>query len=91
MKITNKACAGTREKSDIAICIAPGNAGIQLSVTSVVEQQFGGAIRQTILAGLAGKGIKDAVVEAEDFGAPDFVIQARLEAALQRGAGEEDI
>lgn len=91
MKITNKACAGTREKSDIAVWVAPGDAGIQLSVTSVVEQQFGTAIRQTILAGLTERGVKDAVVEADDFGAPDFVIRARLEAALQRATGEETI
>lgn len=88
MKVIQEAAAGTQEKSDIIIRIAPGNSGIQLSVASVVLQQFGLAIRQTILQGLEQAGILNAVVDAEDFGAPDFVIRARLETALQRASEE---
>ena len=84
MIIYNKASAETQDKSDITICVAPGENGIELSIKSVVQQQFGKAIRRTILDTLCEMGVESAIVEAEDFGAPDFVICARLETALKR-------
>ena len=89
--IKYKESAGTREKSDIAICVAPGKGNLELSVKSVVQQQFGKAIRQTILSALSELGIDNAMVEAEDFGAPDFVIRARLEKAVKRAMKEGDV
>lgn len=86
--IKNKASAGTHDKSDITICVAPGNGGIELSVKSIVHQQFGKAIRQTILTALNEMDVENAVVEVEDFGAPDFVIRARLETAIKRSMKE---
>lgn len=91
MEVIKKACAGTREKSDIEICITPGNAGIRLSIESVVKQQFGKAIGCTIYAVLEEMNVKDAVIEAQDFGAPDFVIRARMKTALLRAAKEETL
>lgn len=90
MKIKSRASAGTYDKSDIMIRLAPADVGIELSVKSIVYQQFGKAIRQTILTALDEMDIENTAVEVEDFGAPDFVIRARLEAAIMRSMKVED-
>lgn len=88
MEILRAAAAGTREKSDIVIHLEPAAEGICLNIRSVVMLQFGNAIRKTVLDFLAEQHVTHVLVDAEDFGAPDFVIRARLEAALAR-AGKE--
>lgn len=81
-----KAWAGTMESSDIyveVVPLAPGS-GIDLTVNSVVYVQFGDAIEKTIMETLQSLGIDDMKVIANDRGAVDCTIKARVETAVCR-------
>lgn len=83
--------AGTLESSDIMITIAPANtgAGVVLELTSPVMKQFGGQIKKVIRDTLTEYGIGEAIVEANDKGALDCTIRARVIAALERAMAKE--
>ena len=84
MNIVREAYAGTLESSDLMVRIAPGRGGVDITVTSIVMTQFGEAIRDRIAETLAELGVADAVVTADDKGALDCVIRARVQAAVAR-------
>ena len=88
MEIKQAAIVGTLESSDIQISIFPnpGN-GLEIQLQSVVKAQYGDAIIATMTEDLESFGIADAFVEAEDRGALDWVIRARMQAACCRAAG----
>lgn len=86
-EIIQRASAGTMESSDVYVEIEPGQEGIQLHLESVVRQQFGEAIRETVRAVLAELGVENASVSVRDRGALDCVIRARVETAVRRGRG----
>ena len=88
MEIIKKASAGTLESSDVYVEIEPGSQGIQLTLDSVVEQQFGQSIRALVQEVLAELGVTDANISIADRGALDCVIRARVETAVMRGKGE---
>ena len=48
MNIVRQAAAGSLESSDILVTLAPGDGGLELSLTSSVERYYGGAIRETM-------------------------------------------
>jgi len=77
--------AGTLESSDIMISIEPneGN-GIEIELKSTVENQFGNQIRKVIQEVLEQLGVSDAKVTANDRGALDCTIRARLTTAVNR-------
>ncbi len=80
---------GERARSDcwVRVEIRDGG-GIDLGVRSKVEAMYGEAVRRTCRAVLDALGVRHAVVSVEDQGALDFVLAARLEAAVKRaGAG----
>ncbi len=81
-----KAWAGTMESSDIYVEVAPlaAGSGIELSVQSVVYAQFGDVIEQTIMDTLKSLEIDDVKVTANDRGAVDCTIKARVETAVNR-------
>ena len=81
-----KAWAGTMESSDIYVEVAPlaPGSGIDLTVNSVVYVQFGDAIKKTIMETLESLGIDDMKVIANDRGAVDCTIKARVETAVCR-------
>lgn len=81
-----KAWAGTMESSDIYVEVAPlaPGSGIDLTVNSVVYAQFGDAIEKTIMETLESLGIDDMKVIANDRGAVDCTIKARVETAVCR-------
>ena len=89
--IKTNACAGTLESSDIYVEIAPlpSGSGIELSVTSVVYEQFGAEIEAVIRQTLEKLGETDVKVTASDRGAVDCTIRARVETAICRGKGEQ--
>ncbi len=58
--------------------------GLELRVRSKVEAMYGEAIHTTCHAVLETLGVRDAIVAVEDEGALDFVLAARLEAAVTR-------
>lgn len=88
MKIVREAMAGTLESSDISVRISPGKGGIAIALTSIVLAQFGDAIKEEITKTLQKLGVKDADVTADDKGALDCVIRARVQAAVSRAADE---
>ena len=88
MEITKCAAAGTMESSDVYVEVEPGTQGLQLSLESVVSQQFGEAILTTAREVFEENGVENAVVRIVDRGALDCVIRARIETAILRGKGD---
>lgn len=88
-KLLKAAQAGTVESSDILIRLIPGDAGsgIQVELVSPTMQQYGKHIRNLITKTLVDHGIEEVQVNANDRGALDCTIKARVITALQR-AGE---
>ena len=90
MEIKQTAIAGTVESSDIMITLVPNETlGIEISLDSSVEKQFGKQIRKVIQDTLDLLKIESVKVVAVDKGALDCTIQARTVAAAYRAAGEE--
>ena len=87
-EIKKRASAGTIESSDAYVEIDAAGEGIELSLSSVVQKQFGEAIRGLALAVLAEAGIANARVNIIDRGALDCVLRARLETAIERACEE---
>jgi citrate lyase subunit gamma (acyl carrier protein) len=87
-EIIKLATAGTDEKSDAVITVAPGENGLQLEIKSVVMNQFGASIEASVREVLADMGVKNAVVTVADRGALDCVLRARVETAVLRGMEE---
>ena len=84
-EILQRATAGTMESSDAYVEIEPNENGLEIRLESVVLQQFGQDIEQSVLLRY---GVKDAKVTLIDRGALDCVIRARMETAIRRGRGE---
>lgn len=83
--------AGSVESSDILIMIAPAEpgTGIQLELVSPTKQQYGAHMTNLIVETLRDLGIEDAIVHANDKGALDFSIEARVRTAVKRAAGRK--
>ena len=86
-----KGWAGTLESSDIYVELEPlpAGSGIVLSVSSIVYDQFGEEIEAVIRETLTELGETDVKVTANDRGAVDCTIRARVETAVPRGKGGE--
>lgn len=85
MKITKVAKAGTLESNDILIMVRPNDFGkIELELDSIVMQQFGDIIKEVILHKVKEMGIDSITIKAQDKGALDYTIGARLETAIKR-------
>lgn len=85
MEIVKAAKAGTLESSDILVMVAPNsNRGIELELESVVLKQFGDDIRHTIFDKLKELNVQNIKIKAEDKGALDYTIRARVETAVKR-------
>ena len=81
-EILQRATAGTMESSDAYVEIEPNENGLEIRLESVVLQQFGQDIEQSVQAVLLRYGVKDAKVTLIDRGALDCVIRARMETAF---------
>ncbi len=88
-EIIKAACAGTDEKSDVVVQVEPRAQGITVQVQSVVMNQFGPAIEASVRDVVQQLGVEAVSVTANDRGALDCVLRARVETALRRGMGEE--
>ena len=88
MQIVKAAAAGTRESSDVYVEVEPGTQGLQLHLESVVAQQFGQSILETVREVFVENGIENANVRIVDRGALDCVLRARVETAIFRGREE---
>lgn len=88
-EIIKAACAGTDEKSDVVVQVEPCAQGITVQVQSVVMNQFGPAIEASVREVVQQLGVTAVSITANDRGALDCVLRARVETALRRGMGEE--
>ena len=88
MQIVKAAAAGTMESSDVYVEVEPGTQGLQLHLESVVAQQFGQSILETVREVCVENGVENANVRIVDRGALDCVLRARVETAIFRGREE---
>lgn len=85
MKIKNVAKAGTLESNDIMIMVAPNEDGkVELEIESIVMKQFGKQIEKTILEKVKELGVESITIKAQDKGALDYTIKARVQTAIER-------
>lgn len=84
------AVAGTLESNDILITISStttassGGSANSVSLSSIVINQFGPAIRAVIDQCLEASGLSGVEVTVQDKGALECTIKARMETALAR-------
>ncbi len=90
MKIVKVAQAGTVESSDIVVRIEPNESGVEILLTSSVQQQYGKRIEAVIRETLKELGVEAARIEAIDKGALDCTVKARTQAAAYRAAESTD-
>ncbi|MEG0898603.1 MAG: citrate lyase acyl carrier protein [Oscillospiraceae bacterium] len=88
MVINRKAVSGTMESNDIFVEIEPTKSGVQIEVQSIVMNQFGKQIEDSVKDVLKSFDVKNATVRVNDRGAVDCTIRARVETALKRAANE---
>ncbi len=88
MIIKSKAVSGTMESNDIFVEIEPSQKGIEVEVQSIVFNQFGKQIEDTVKDVLNSFDVDNALVRVNDRGAVDCTIRARVETALKRAANE---
>ncbi|MDR3565013.1 MAG: citrate lyase acyl carrier protein [Negativicutes bacterium] len=88
-KLLKAAQAGTVESTDILVMLAPAEAGtgIKIDLTSPTMQQYGEHIKNLIAKTLKEYGIDDAIVHANEKGAMDCTIEARVTTAITRAIG----
>lgn len=92
MKVTKTAKAGTLESNDIFIMVSPSeNEGVTLELQSIVLAQFGRQIREAILRTVESRGVTQVSILAQDRGALDYTIEARVETALDRALSEAGV
>src|SRR5574341_326983 len=82
---------GEQVRSDCWVRLEPrSSGGLEVCVQSKVEAMYGEAVRKTCQVDLEALGVKDTTVTVEDAGALDFVLAARIEAAVKRaGLGND--
>jgi citrate lyase subunit gamma (acyl carrier protein) len=90
MAILGTGQAGTLESSDIMITISPAESasGIVLELASPVVKQYGRHIEELILNLVREQGLSDVKIHANDRGALDCTIQARVLTAIARSKGK---
>lgn len=85
MEIKKVSKAGTLESNDIYIVLMPNEEqGIKIQLESIVIKQFGDEIMKAIEETLKANNIDKALVIAQDKGALDYTIRARVETAIKR-------
>lgn len=90
MEIKEIASAGTIEKCDCLVTVSKGEGDIKINLSSKVLYQYGDSIKNTILQTLKKLDVNDVTVDVEDMGAFEYVIVARLEAAIYRSQKQMD-
>lgn len=88
MEIKKEASAGQESKGDILITISPQDNGLDIEIASGLGKLFYRQIAETIESVANKYGIINAKIRAVDDGALDFVIRARVEAAIIRASQE---
>ncbi|SHK12557.1 citrate lyase subunit gamma (acyl carrier protein) [Hathewaya proteolytica DSM 3090] len=87
MKIVKPAKAGTMESNDIYVMVMPNEDGkIELELESIVMKQFGCEIEKVIRETLKDLDVTSATIKAQDKGALNYTIRARIETAVKRAS-----
>ena len=84
MKILKPAVAGTLESSDAQVTVEPSEQGLELSVDSVVMNQYGRQIKEVVLNTLKRLEIESGRIAIIDKGALECTLIARVECAVYR-------
>ncbi|MGL6066626.1 MAG: citrate lyase acyl carrier protein [Cetobacterium sp.] len=87
MTVNKVSKCGTLESNDIFILLSPGENGIEIELESVVQKQFGAHIKKVIEEKVKELGITSILIKAQDKGALDYTIKARVETAVFRAMG----
>ncbi|MGL5355239.1 MAG: citrate lyase acyl carrier protein [Cetobacterium sp.] len=87
MTVDKVSKCGTLESNDIFILLSPGENGIEIELESVVQKQFGAHIKKVIEEKVKELGITSILIKAQDKGALDYTIKARVETAVFRAMG----
>lgn len=90
MQVKNTAFAGTLESGDVMILLEKSQEGIEVDLKSTVGKQFGEQIKKVIIETLENLGAEDVKVIANDRGALDCTIKARVMAAYYRATESTD-
>ena len=93
MKVLQKASqAGTIESNDIMVTVSPAGPGdgIRIELLSPLIKQFGRQIKSVIAETIQEYGLSDALIHANDRGALDCTIRARVRTAVERAARSEE-
>ena len=92
MKVIKEAIAGTLESSDLLVKVAPSDKEtLDIVIKSEVIKQFGKQIKRVVVDTLEKLSVSAGSIVIEDKGALDCVIQARVQAAVLRGCGSEEL
>ena len=87
MKLTGKGRAGTLESGDILIEVEPTQGETEILLRSSVMRLYGQQIREVLLLTLAELDLQGVLLAAQDKGALDCTIKARLLTAIARVGG----
>lgn len=90
MELLKTGVAGTLESGDIYVEIEKGGSGVEIDLQSTVASLYGRRIREVISEVLNEQGITSAHVTANDKGALDCTVRARVATALFRACEQSD-
>ena len=85
--ISKAAKAGSLESNDLMIMIEPSDK-LDITLNSVVKEQYGDKILKAINQVLDEEGVTKANIVIEDKGALDFTIRARMRTVIERSQNE---
>lgn len=90
MEIKRPGMAGTLESSDCQVTVEAGNGTVELTLESVVMNQFGNQIRKVTLDTLKRLEVDNVKITIIDKGALDCTLKARIEGAVYRSQEQKD-
>lgn len=90
MEIKRPGMAGTLESSDCQVTVEEGNGTVELTLESVVMNQFGNQIRKVTLETLKRLEVDNVKITIIDKGALDCTLKARIEGAVYRSQEQKD-
>lgn len=88
MEIINRAVVGSLESNDVMIIIEPLKDNLEISIESIVYDQFHDDIKDAIEYICNEFELKNAKILVNDRGALECTLKARMEAAIMRSKGE---
>ena len=92
MKVIKESIAGTLESSDLLVKVTPTDKGtLDIVIKTHEFKQIGKQIRHVVTDTLAQFSVSAGSIVIEDKGALDCVIRARVQAAILRACGSNEL